>query len=86
MSDDHTLDGIGVAGLLREATAADPTTVRRRCQDCGDVRPLGAHRAHRGAGVVLRCPSCGAVAVVIADQAAVLAVHVHGALLVERAS
>jgi hypothetical protein len=60
----HT-DGNGVAGLLGQLLAVEATTVRRRCQCCGDDQPLGEHRAYHGAGVVLRCPSCGAVAVVI---------------------
>jgi uncharacterized protein (DUF983 family) len=64
MSGWHT-DGNGVAGLLAEILAAEPTTVRRRCHACGDDQPLGEHRAYHGAGVVLRCPSCGAAAVVI---------------------
>ncbi|MBX5442676.1 MAG: hypothetical protein IRZ32_14255 [Solirubrobacteraceae bacterium] len=85
MSDAQTLDGNAVAGLLREVLSGDPTTVGRRCPDCGAEAPLGAHRAHRGAGVVLRCPGCGAVAAVVAEQAARLVVHVRGALLVPRA-
>jgi predicted RNA-binding Zn-ribbon protein involved in translation (DUF1610 family) len=62
MSDLHT-DGNGVAGLLSEFLAIETTSVRRLCQSCGDDQPLGEHRAYHGAGVVLRCPSCGAVAV-----------------------
>lgn len=85
MSDDQPLDGNGVAGLLREVLAGDPTTTRRRCPDCGDEQPLGAHRAYRGAGIVLRCPTCEAVAAVIAEQASELVVHLRGALLVARA-
>jgi hypothetical protein len=64
MSGWHT-DGNGVAGLLGQVLAVDATSIRRRCQRCGDDQPLGEHRAHHGAGVVLRCPSCGAVAMVI---------------------
>ena len=65
MSDLHT-DGNGVAGLLGEILAVETTTMRRLCPDCGDDQPLGEHRAYRSAGVVLRCPSCGAVAVKVA--------------------
>jgi predicted RNA-binding Zn-ribbon protein involved in translation (DUF1610 family) len=57
------LDGNGVAGLLTEVFGADVTAVVRACGSCGTAAPVGAHRAYRGAGVVLRCPSCGAVAV-----------------------
>jgi Family of unknown function (DUF6510) len=62
MTEVHT-DGNGVAGLLGEILAVEATSVQRLCQACGDDRPLGAHRAYHGAGVVLRCPSCAAVAV-----------------------
>jgi hypothetical protein len=58
----HT-DGNGVAGLLSEILAVDPTMIERVCQGCGDQQPLGAHRAYHGAGIVLRCPGCDAVAV-----------------------
>ena len=63
--DDHHLDGNAVAGLLGEIAAADPTSTMRTCRSCGERRPLGEHRAYRGAGVVLRCPSCDDIAVVI---------------------
>jgi predicted RNA-binding Zn-ribbon protein involved in translation (DUF1610 family) len=62
MTETHT-DGNGVAGLLGEILAVEPTTVQRLCHSCGDDRPLGEHRAYHGAGVVLRCPSCGVAAV-----------------------
>jgi hypothetical protein len=62
MTDVHK-DGNGVAGLLAGILAVEPTRVVRICQSCGDDGPLGAHRAYRGAGIVLRCPSCGDVAV-----------------------
>jgi hypothetical protein len=57
------LDGNGVAGLLAEVFAGDATSLPRTCRSCGDRRLLGEHRAYRSAGVVLRCPSCEAVAV-----------------------
>ena len=57
-----SIDGNGVAGLLAEVFGADMTTVRRRCADCREEHEIGAHRAYRGAAVVLRCPGCGAVA------------------------
>jgi Zn finger protein HypA/HybF involved in hydrogenase expression len=65
MSDTHT-DGNEVAGLLAEFAAAEITTTVRRCQGCGNEHELGSHRAYRGAAAVLRCPSCGAVAVRVA--------------------
>ncbi|HEV2814521.1 MAG TPA: DUF6510 family protein [Solirubrobacteraceae bacterium] len=64
MTDRHT-DGNGVAGLLAQVLVVEPTTVERKCQGCGDVSPLGAHRAYHGASTVLRCPGCDAPAVQI---------------------
>jgi hypothetical protein len=63
--DDQHIDGNGVAGLLREILVADPTMVLRTCQSCGDRRPIADHRAYRTAGLVLRCPSCSDVALVV---------------------
>ena len=54
----HT-DGNGVAGTLEEIFTTEITVAERICQSCGRRNPIGAHRAYRGAGVVLRCPSCG---------------------------
>ena len=53
------LDGNALAGLLAEAFGEEMTAVERRCEGCGAERALGAYRAYLGAGVVLRCPSCG---------------------------
>jgi uncharacterized Zn finger protein len=65
------LDGNGVAGLLSEVFEAEMTQVLRGCQSCGATNAVGAHRAYLGAGVVLRCPSCGDLAlriVVLPDR------------------
>ena len=61
------LDGNAIAGLLHEVFAADMTRALRRCQSCGTESVLGAHRAYRGAGTVLRCPACGDVGLRIAS-------------------
>ena len=84
MDDLHT-DGNGVAGLLAEVFVTEATVLVRRCRSCGDARALGEHRAYHGAGVVLRCPSCGAVAlrVAVADEA--LTVEWRGTFRVEAA-
>ena len=65
MTDDTHLDGNGVAGLLEEVFGDDMTTVERRCMGCGGQYAVGAHRAYRGAGVVLRCPNCEDMAAII---------------------
>ena len=66
--DDQHIDGNGIAGLLTEIAGAEMTTVVRTCPSCGERRALGEHRAYRAAGVVLRCPGCEDVALVIGVQ------------------
>jgi hypothetical protein len=83
MSDLHT-DGNHLAGMLAEFLAVDPTTARRRCQSCHDEYLLGEHRAYRGAGVVLRCPGCGDVAVTIAECDGELVLEWRGAYRTRR--
>ena len=83
-SPDIHIDGNGVAGLLGEIAAAELTSVLRTCQSCGDRQALGAHRAYRGAGVVLRCPSCGDVAVRIGVLEQRLVVDWRGTYEIER--
>jgi hypothetical protein len=65
MTDDLWLDGNGVAGILEEAFGNDMTTVIRGCGSCGTRSAIGAHRAYRTAGLVLRCPACHDVAIVV---------------------
>ena len=60
------LDGNAIAGLLAELFGTEMTTVDRACASCGEHHAVGAHRLHRGAGMVLRCPSCDDVAMTIA--------------------
>jgi uncharacterized protein DUF6510 len=71
------LDGNAAAGLLAELFGRDMTSVDRGCAGCGAHRAVGAHRLHRGAGLVLRCPACGDVAmtIVVAGERRVLTMH-----------
>jgi hypothetical protein len=62
----HT-DGNEVAGLLAEFGAAEITTTMRHCPGCGAEHAIAEHMAYRGAGMVLRCPGCGDVAVRVAE-------------------
>jgi uncharacterized Zn finger protein len=55
------LDGNAVAGLLHEVFAVEMTTALETCDGCGATEPVGAVHVYRSAGVVLRCPRCGAV-------------------------
>jgi hypothetical protein len=67
MSEAVWLDGNALAGLLAELFGADMTKAERGCASCGERYPVGAHRAYRGAGVVLRCPVCSDMAMLIAE-------------------
>jgi predicted RNA-binding Zn-ribbon protein involved in translation (DUF1610 family) len=82
--DELHLDGNGVAGLLAEIAGAEMTAVLRTCPSCGDRRAIGEHRAYRGAGVVLRCPSCEDVAVRIAVREERLVVDWRGTYEIAR--
>jgi len=63
----NVTDGNGIGGLLQEIFAAEPTTAERICQSCRARHPTGAHRAYTSAGIVLRCPTCGDVALRVAE-------------------
>jgi Family of unknown function (DUF6510) len=77
------LDGNGIAGLLEEVFETDMTVAERACGTCGEVNPVGAHRAYRGAGTVLRCPACSDVALRIAALPDRYVVHLTGRWLIE---
>ena len=84
MTDTQHVDGNGVAGLLGEIAGAEMTAVIRTCQSCGDRRAIGEHRAYRSAGVVLRCPTCEDVALVVGVQETRLVVDWRGTYEIER--
>jgi hypothetical protein len=82
MTDMH-LDGNGVAGMLAEIFGTDATTADCTCQSCGARNMLAAHRAYRGAGLVLRCPACEDLAIRIGVLADRYVVEVRGRLLMQ---
>jgi hypothetical protein len=58
---DLRLDGNGVAGLLAEVFAVEPTVGWTNCASCGASNQVGALLAYaHGMGAVLRCPGCSA--------------------------
>jgi Family of unknown function (DUF6510) len=80
----HT-DGNAIAGLLQEIFAREMTAAIRSCQSCGARNPVGAHRLYEGAGLVLRCATCGDLAACIATRRDGYAVTLHGTWLVGEA-
>jgi hypothetical protein len=58
---DLMLDGNAAAGLLQEIFAVEMTTAVGTCDNCGAAGEVGAVHLYRGAGLTLRCPTCGAV-------------------------
>ena len=84
MTDATHLDGNGVAGLLQEILVAEPTAAERICPACGSRHAAGAHRAYQSAGVVLRCPSCGDVAALVAPLPEHNVVELRGRWILRR--
>ena len=76
--DPFMLDGNAVAGLLQETFLVEMTTVVGTCASCGASGPLGAAYVFRGAGIVLRCPTCGNVLAKIVKRAQYACVDVSG--------
>ena len=62
----HT-HGNALGGLLMEVFGREMTDADGCCATCGTVNPLGAMRVYRGAGDVMRCPTCGNVTIVTVE-------------------
>ncbi|MGH2930575.1 MAG: DUF6510 family protein, partial [Solirubrobacteraceae bacterium] len=82
-SDERWQDGDALGGLLQELLSAEMTGAPHTCQSCGKERPVAAHRAYLGAGMVLRCPVCDQIALVAAALPDRLVVHLTGAWRLE---
>ena len=72
------LDGNAIAGVLEEVFGTEMTAADRGCQSCSAINAIGAHRVYQGAGIVVRCPACGDVAMVIAALGDRRAVRLQG--------
>ena len=83
IAEDLVLDGNAIAGLLAELFGTEMTTVDRGCASCGAHHEIGAHRLYRSAGLVLRCPSCGDVAMKIAMLEGRRVLTMHGSWSLE---
>jgi len=61
-TDDRTLDGNAVAGMLEQLFGTDMTAADSECAGCGRRGEIGSLLAYTNApGVVLRCPACSTV-------------------------
>jgi hypothetical protein len=61
--DNRHLDGNALGGDLDSLFGFELTTAVRTCGSCDHAGPIGEHPAYMdGPGAVLRCPSCGSVA------------------------
>lgn len=79
LTDAQVLDGNAVAGLLAEVFGgAEVTGAVRGCGSCGQEHAVGKHRLYRGEGLVLRCPGCGDVALVMVESGARREVQMSG--------
>ena len=65
--DELMLDGNAVAGMLTEVFAVEMTTATMTCGNCGMAGAVGAMHVFRGAGIVMRCPSCDNVVAKIVE-------------------
>lgn len=72
------LDGNAVAGLLQEVFAVEMTTATGTCAACGAAEAVGALHVFRGAGIVMRCPTCGNALVSIVKDDTRVWIGFHG--------
>ncbi|HEX7100794.1 MAG TPA: DUF6510 family protein [Acidimicrobiia bacterium] len=68
MTETH-VDGNALGGLFIDMFGREMTDQLGCCGECGNVSAFGAVRVFRGPGLVLRCPFCGKVAMVIVGTA-----------------
>ena len=64
MKDETHVDGNALGGTLMEVFGREMTDANAACATCGKVHAMGAMLVYRGAGDVVRCPTCGNVVVV----------------------
>jgi uncharacterized Zn finger protein len=64
MANDTHVDGNAIGGMLLEVFGQEMTDALGCCATCGSVHAVGAMLVYRGPGDVMRCPTCGNVAMV----------------------
>lgn len=77
--DDEALDGNAAGGALAAALGVDVTASEGTCSHCGTTSVVATLRVYpSGPGLVVRCPACSAVVVVLVDRPEGLRVDVRG--------
>ena len=67
--DDEALDGNAAGGVLAVVLGRDLTASEGTCVHCGTTSVVAALRAYpSGPGLVLRCPACSSVVLVIVER------------------
>ena len=65
---ENTLDGNAAAGMLQAIFPFDMTLAQVTCESCRATNAIGATAAYmHGMGTVIRCPSCDAALIRIAQ-------------------
>jgi hypothetical protein len=73
------LDGNAIAGLLWDVFGAELTEARGTCGSCGAEGPVGETRVYdRAPGVVVRCPRCTSIVMVLVTVRGVTCVDLRG--------
>jgi Family of unknown function (DUF6510) len=73
------LDGNAIGGLLMDVFGHDMTTAMTLCAECGSMRPAAELSVYlRAPGVVVRCPSCESIAMVLVTIRGVNVVDLRG--------
>jgi hypothetical protein len=80
-----TLDGNAIAGTLFEVFGREMTTDVGTCAQCGRVGPLAEMAVYLDApGLVVRCPGCDGVLLVIVNRRDIRCVDLTGFSSLER--
>lgn len=83
MTDAAHVDGNALGGLLTEVFGREMTDAHGCCAACETVNLLGAMLVYRGAGDVMRCPTCGNVTIVAVALQEHTRVHFAGIRWIE---
>ena len=78
MENDTHVDGNALGGMMMEVFGREMTDAHGSCASCGTVHQIGAMLVYRGAGDVMRCPTCGNVVTVAVTIRERTRVHLTG--------